>query len=461
MTTTPTGTDPGHGTDAGRPSSPGMGATADPVDSDCSVAARVAGPEVADPGLPGQGDGAERSGQSRADTVVRRRRVEGRQRRLTITQVILSLVLGAAFVALAFVGYRTSLRIGGGSADRITDPATAGYLAEPRPTPVDLFVVNAPDGSFASALLVVPDSSGAGGTIVPLPPSMVLPEVQGAPPAFVGELVKQSGLEGLRERLGVALGFRIASAEVVSPEALARLAGGSPVVIENVDNLIQRNPDGTETLRYPAGTVTLQPSELADFLAFQGADDPAPNQALRAQLVWEQLLAAATGADLSGLPEGERSEGTEAPGFGASLESLVAGEQHFDLLPMDKIPVPDSYFVAWMPDPEALGAFVADVVPLPQSPLPGARVSVALLNGTSDPEAISAAIPAIVRSGGEVTLVGNAESLELPTSRVVFSSPQAAETAQKIAVELGIPATEGKTVEGAVIDVVLGADKAG
>jgi hypothetical protein len=166
-----------------------------------------------------------------------------------VWQAVLSAVFVVAFAALALVGYRASLRIGGGSDDRITDPEAPGFVAEPKRSAVDLYVVTDEGGGFASALLVVPDSTGEGGTLVPVPPSLVLPEYQGAPPVFLADVFADSGLEGVRERLGIGLGFRIGSAEVVPPATLAQLTGGEDIVIENVDNLIERGADGTESLK--------------------------------------------------------------------------------------------------------------------------------------------------------------------------------------------------------------------
>lgn len=445
MTTTGTGPWDGPG--------PGSSGEADPE-------------PIADGGTPTPyplGDPGETPGETPVEAVVRRRRVEGRQRRITRLQAGLTLVFVVLLAGLAYLGYRTSLRIGGGSSDRITDPEAPGYLAEPRPTPVDLFVVTAEDGSFSSALLVAPDGSGEGGTAVPLPPSLVLPEYQGAPPVFLSDLYAESGLEGVQERLGIALGFRIASAEQVPASTLALLAGGEPIVIDNVDNLVQREADGSETLAYSAGELTLQPGELPGFLGFQGADDPAPNQALREQLVWEQLFGRAAGADLAGLPEGERSEGSQSPGFGQSLEALLAGETTFDLLPMDEVPVPDSYLVAWMPDAAALDLFAADLVPLPESPVPGARVATAVLDGTGPGgELVGSVVPVVVRNGGEVVLVGNADSFEVATTSVEYSTPEAAEVAGRMAAELGVSAVEAtEALEGAPVVVVIGADRAG
>ncbi|MEZ5237520.1 MAG: hypothetical protein R2716_00650 [Microthrixaceae bacterium] len=45
-------------------------------------------------------------------------------------------------------------------------------------------------------------------------------------------------------------------------------------------------------------------------------------------------------------------------------------------------------------------------LPLPTSPSPGRRAAVAILNGTTNTEAVSAAVPKVVAGGGEVAVVG-------------------------------------------------------
>lgn len=397
-----------------------------------------------------------------AEAVVRRRRVESRQRRLTTFQAMASVVFVALLGALAWVGYQASLRVGGGTDSRVTDPTEPGYVAEPRPTPVDLYVLTDPEGAFASALVVVSDGSGEGGTAVPLSPSFVVPEYEGSPPLFLRDVYEQGGVDGIRERLGVALGFGIDTAETVPSTALEQLAGGAPVEIDNVDNLVARNAEGTEELLYPAGPLTIEPEQIATFLSFEGADDPAPNQALRAEAVWEELLGRAASADLGDLPVGERSEGAQSPPFAEAVPSLVAGEVTFDTVPMARVPVPDSYFVAWMPDEENLGPFVARVVPLPRSPVPGARTAVALLNGTRGADSVPAAVPVVVAAGGEVALIGNASSLDVQTTTVEYGDPAAQSVAESIASDLGVSATPAAdSIEGASVRVVLGSDRAG
>lgn len=421
----------------------------------------------------GSGGSTERSADepvlpAAATAVVRRRRVQTRQRRLTIWLVVSSLLFVAVLVALAWFGYDASLRVGGGTEAKITDPDAPGYVAEPRPTPTDLYAVVDDDDALASVLVVVPDPEGTGGTAVPLPSSFsVPPGSDGEAPVTLGTVYSEGGIDALSERLGVALGFRFFSAETVPPATLAALVGDEPISVEIFDNLVALDPErpadtSADELRYPAGTVELAPEELTEFLGFEGRGDPPPNQALRARTLWEEVLDSAAGRDLGDLPSGERSEGSDGPGFGPAVQSLVDGDVTFDSVPVTEVPVPGTVFTAWMPDEGNLDGFVARVVPLPESPAPGVRPPVAVLDGTGGTASLPAVVPLVVRSGGEVAAVGNADSFDVAVSTVEYAGGSTVRSvAEGIAGELGIDATEADgTIEGAAIRVVIGADRA-
>ncbi len=421
---------------------------------------------------PRHDDASEVSLPPRARAVVRRRRMQARQRRITMWQVGVSVLFVVLLAALVFVGYNATLKVGGGTDSRVTDPAAPGYVAEPIPTPLDGYVVTDADGNFATALLIVADNSGEGGTLVALPPSFVVPEVEGSPPLFLRDLYNQDGLDGFKERLGLALGTSLDSVREVPAEAVQELAGGQPVVIDNPEPLVARNEDGTEEVRYPDGEVTIPPEDLVSFLSFEGTNDPAPNQALRSTEVWEQLLTGAKGTSHADLPDGDSSEGPAAPPFGKAVDILNAGDLAFDSVPMAKVPVPDTYYVAWMPDPAELNSFVARVVPVPRSPTPGRRPSVALLNGTTDPGATTTVFPLAVKAGGAVTLVGNASAFDIGTSTVQYMDPSGRAVAEALADELGVTATDGTAngdgssagasvpdTDGVAVRVVVGSDQ--
>lgn len=404
----------------------------------------------------------------RAEAVVRRRRVQARQRRVTRWQAGITGLFVVLLVALVFLGYQATLDVGGGSDTRISDPAAPGYLADPVPTPVDAYVVVDDEGHYASSLLVVPDGSGEGGKVVPIGTLLAVGDPDSPeedPVKFIRDVYDEGGMDAYRSELGSTLGFSIGSVHEVPASALEELAGGEPVEVDNPDPLIMPGDgEGGGEVRYPSGVLTIPAQDIAEFLAFEGADDPAPNQQLRVSQVWEQLLDRSGERSVGDIPENGSTEGSDSPGFGEALEILSAGEVTFDSVPLYRRPIPGSIIVvAWMADPQYLDKFVAHVVPLPVSPAPGRRTNVAILNGTSDTDAVSAAVPRVVSAGGEVSLVGNADSFDVGTTTVEYLYPDAREAAERIAGELGVTATEGSPPEdpefqGVSVEVVLGSD---
>lgn len=404
----------------------------------------------------------------RAEAVVRRRRVEARQRRVTKWQAASTGLFLVLLVVLVFFGYRAALEIGGGSDTRITDPEAPGYLADPVPTPVDAYVVLGDEGLYASSLLVVPDGSGEGGTVVPIGTILAIGDPQSTekdPVSFIRDIYDRGGMDAYRTEMGNALGFSIGSVHEVPEAVLEELAAGEPVDVENPDPLITPGTgEGVGEVRYPSGTLTIPPSDIAEFLAFEGADEPAPNQQLRVSQVWEQLIDRAGENPVDDLPENGSTEGADSPGFGEAVEILTAGEVTFDSVPLYRQPLPGNIIVvAWMVDTQYLDDFVARVVPLPVSPTPGRRTATAILNGTNDAEAVSAAVPRVVAGGGEVSLVGNAQSFDVGSTTVEYLYPDVRESAERIAAELGVEPSEGSPPEdpefqGISVKVVLGSD---
>jgi hypothetical protein len=381
---------------------------------------------------------------------------------LATTVVFLGLLAG-----LAFVGYRASLKITGGTSS-VTDPAAPGYVAEVQPTPVDLVAITDDEGGLAGAVIVTAGAGGKGGTVIPVPAELVLPSFQGSTDDSLSVAYGTGGIDGLRQRLGAALGFGFTSASEVpaaTVDSLAALVG--PITIENVDNLspaknrLQEGfqdteaADGTNEVRYPAGQLTLQPDEVVDFLAFEGEGEPVSNQALRHQAVWTALLAGLDGKDV-----------TEAGGAGSSelvelLPDLLAGDVTHDQLPIAEQAVPGTLFRVSVPDQAQLPAFTARTIPAPMAAYPGQRARVRILNGSTAPNATALVAPKVVAAGGMITAVGNADSFEEPTSRVEYLAAEARPAAEAVATALGLTAVESDSVEGGVdVSVVVGRDRA-
>jgi hypothetical protein len=105
--------------------------------------------------------------------------------------------------------------------------------------------------------------------------------------------------------------------------------------------------------------------------------------------------------------------------------------------------------------------FVARTVPFPTAATPGQRARVRLLNGTTNKNAAVLVAPKVVAAGGEISLIGNAESFDQPTTRVEYAVPEARAAAEAIATALGVKATKVAKGAGSVdVDVIVGRDKA-
>jgi LytR cell envelope-related transcriptional attenuator len=414
---------------------------------------------------PTQGSGAHGSAAADVDpsprpvvrSATRVRKARQRRRRATIVQSVLTVVFVVALVALGLVGWRSSLKLTGGRDLEVTDPAAPGYVAEVNPTTADLVAVTASDGSLATMLLLLGGEEDMPTTVVPISAWLTLWEFEDAPPASAHELFASGGLDALRLRLGVDLTFGATDAVTVAGSTFEELAQRiGPITVDLPDNVIVDAGNGGE-VRYPAGAVTLQPTDLLEFLSIRGDGEAEYSRALRLSQVWTELFAgsAAQGGTLEA-PAGSSDDALAAEILGG-LDGATA---QLELLPTKEIPLNVSPPVSLnQVDRDAMATWVPTYVPFPVSAYPGQRPTVDLLNGTTDPAAIEAVAPRVVTAGAEIALTGNAESFDVATSRVEYSSDATANAAEAIAAQLGLTATRTDDTTRAVdVTVVVGKD---
>ncbi len=375
---------------------------------------------------------------------VRRRRTTGWWAAATVLSVL-------AAGALAWLGWQASLQITGGT-PTVTDPSAPGYVAEVEPTPVELVAVEDGTGALAAVLIVVLEPDGSGGTVIPVSSRMFVLATETAPQLELDRVYEQGGLDGLRDRLGRAVGFGFTAATSVTAAELvevSELAG--PVEIDNFENLSPApsfddppvDPADAPII-YRSGPLTLDRSNVVDFLAIVGRGENVDNRSLRQQQVWEALLTALQGRDAS-----------EAGGsLGPVLADVLAGEYRFEQLPTVTLPQPDSIFVITVPDAATLPSFTARTIAAPVSAYPGQRPRTRILNGTSDPAALAPIGPRVVESGGLVASVGNAASFDEPATRVEWIAPAAEPVARRLAEELGAEAGPA-TVDPTLADIIV------
>jgi hypothetical protein len=411
--------------------------------------------------------------------VVRRRVARQRRkvRRLVGVQAGVTALFVVALVGLVLAGWNTALRITGGDSVEVTDPDAPGYVAAVRPTgvtliaftgepvlvpPADPATGGVPSGattpSLATMLLVI-ERSGGDRTLVPIPASITLWDFEDSVPADATTVFASGGIDVLRLRLGADLTFGTTSAVTAPVSMLDDLAASvGPVTISLPDDVLQAGADGEVMVRYPAGTLTLEPSAVAEFMSFPGLDESKANRALREQLVWEALLGAAGG---SGAPLTIPTLGEDAAAVAELIEDSVDPATRFELVPLTALPLfVDPPATIYRIDQAAMPTWVAAEVPFPVSAFPGQRARVELLNGTADDSALQLVAPTIVAANGEIAVTGNAESFDVAVSRVEYSSGKAQAAADQIAEALGVTATDTADLPADVdVVVVVGADK--
>lgn len=394
--------------------------------------------------------------------VVRQRVAKRRKarRRAVYVQTGFSVVAVVVLVALVVVGWKSAMRITGGRDELVTDPEAPGYVAEVRPTPVELVAITGDGGELISMLLVV--STTGRPSAVPLSPQLTLWEFEESPPGSAQEIFADGGLEALRLRLGADLGFGTTGGMVVPGSALVQLASTvGPLTITLADDVFAGEPDADPDdveLQYASGELELEPDVVDDFLAFVGYREPDPNRALRSGEVWQALLERVNPASAAALGEGEDLER-----FSELFGELAQGDVSFQVVPTTPL---ELYIVPPVIihrlDEEAMPDWASTHVPFPVAAFPGQLASVAVLDGTGQDGAIETVSPDVVGAGAQISLTGNAESFDVAATRVEYRAEQAKGAAEDIAEALGVQAQQVEEMRADVdVTVVVGKDLLG
>lgn len=365
-----------------------------------------------------------------------------------------SLLCAVALIALGWAGYDTSLEIRGGAAlNEVSDPAKPGYEARVKPTPTHLVIIVSDSGEVRELELLVGGAKG-GGSVVFVPGLMVV-NVDGHP-YNLAELAEAEGVPKLVEVVQATLGIAVSDAVEIGPDELTELfASAGPLELDNADAL--RSGD---EVRFPAGRLTLQPSDVPAYLAALNEGEPIVNRPFRAEQVWKAWmgkLSATSAPSLRPLPS---VDGESTVDISSLAKALASGSVDFEQLPVDRLVVPNmGGFAVYQPKADAIAELMATVVPFPGSAFPGQRARVRLLNGTKDPTAGLRAARPIVAAGGQIVVMGNAASFDVSKTAVEYNVESQKPAAEAIAAALGVGSVGSGTESDAVdVTVVVGAD---
>lgn len=402
--------------------------------------------------------------------------------------VLLGFIVAAALLADA--GLENALNIKDGKVTQVeTDPCKPGFLAEVDPTPTMLIIetdaTNEPIGLTALSL----GTDNKGGWVLQLPLETRLedgkflwqvwrealqstPTVATTPTGAststtrpptqatttVGPMSAESATAGktaMARAVGKLLGFSFATDVLVLPtKTLASLMAPALPMNLTLQTPVQKfSADGkSQTTEFQTGVNKVQ-SEAQIERLFEAVGPNATARLKRQGDLWSTWISA-----LRASPTAVAAVKPDSPALLNYINALVTGPSEFRLLPIDN----DVAYLGLLiidPDFAQTVTLAAQMVPFPLMIEPGARLRTALFNGTADCNLTLSAATRFVENGAQIDVLGNASTLDIAQSEVIYYSADLKSKVDLFAKSLGIDSVRFLDGESAVdITVTLGAD---
>lgn len=370
----------------------------------------------------------------------------------TVLSVLVLLGLFATGAGLVYAGtriIRTSTE--GEILSRESDPLAPGYEALVSSTPT-LVVIHDVDGLVEGLTVLTLSDPGAGGGGVVFVPTRVVADMPIFELAPIEAAYDLGTPELQAEVVGDVLTTGMEEHVVVDAERWAGLvAPVAPLRIDNPDDL---EVDGE--LRFPAGELELEAEDVGPYLAARSEGESDLGRLFRHETFWNAWLDAVAEAGGPDAVPGELEVG-----IGRFVRELAAGPHVIETLPVRTATLrgfdDEQVFRPVADDVEDL---VARLVPFPRSPRPGVRERVRILNGTEDLQAAQRLAPDLPPLGVEVSIVGNARSLDVEATTIAYVNPDHEDAARAIRDLLGVGEVliDPRPGDVADITVTLGAD---
>jgi LytR cell envelope-related transcriptional attenuator len=311
--------------------------------------------------------------------------------------------LTAAGVVLAIAGLSTVRNSTAGRYGETLAPDDPGYQAHVVPTPTMAVLHRGTDGDLVGAFLLALEPGDDGGTVIGVPPSTIVPGAAGDE-ATIAEVYRDEGPDAAAQALGVIVTVAVGEHVEVDDTQWARLVDPVGPVEVTLDE-----PVG----EWPAGPVALEPDAVGRFLAAQAGGDSDLDRLDRQELFWNAWLPLVGRGGADALP------GEVDTGIGRFVRGIAQGAGSATALPVAR--EDDGDLVRFRPDAGRVRDLVSRTVPYPTSASPGARISVRLLNGTRDGDLTTRAARVLVAGGAEISVAGNAASLDVGETSLVYT----------------------------------------
>jgi hypothetical protein len=260
----------------------------------------------------------------------------------------------------------------------------------------------------------------------------------------------------VRQAAAGLLGTSFDDAIQVGDERLGQLV--APVTPLQFDNPDDVSADNLDDVRFAAGPVALDAAQVGPYLEARNRNESDLARLVRQQGLWTAWIDAIRNSTDPGVVPGEVTSG-----IGRFLRGLATGAVQYAALPVDPPTTPaDGAPETFTADVEAVQQLLADLVPFPTSPAPGDRIRVRLLDGAQVGSTRAFALRDLVVAGGEIAVIGNAETFDNATTSIVYYDPINKDSAETVRDALGLGTVELQQADSDTIDVtvILGSDYA-
>jgi hypothetical protein len=263
-----------------------------------------------------------------------------------------------------------------------------------------------------------------------------------------------AGKAAMASAVGHLLGFSFPTGAIVLPtKTLATLMTSAMPITYTLQTAVQtEGPKGLQQL-FGAGVIKIQ-KETDVVQLFETVGPDGPQARLKRQSdMWNAWIDA-----LQASPTALAALKSDMPELITYINALASAPSEYRRMPIaDEVP----YLGLYVIEPEAaqLATLAAQMVPFPVMIEPGARLRTALFNGTANCDLTLSAATRFVENGAQIDVLGNANTLDVPRSEVIYYDSALKTRVETFARSLGIDTVRLLEGESAVdITVTLGAD---
>jgi len=288
----------------------------------------------------------------------------------------------------------------------IIDPDAPGYETFVNSTPSHLSMIESSNGSLVSVSIISLFPNDEGGSLVVLPPELVISEE-----ITLKQIYEADSSEGVEFVISEFVNIGFDSVAVLKDdfwvEHFSRI-GSLPITIE--DSLtISENEE--QVVVFESGNVTVPAEQIGEFLAWINEGESPYNRWLRHQNFWVAWV-----SELATRSNGPVQSDSEEE-FLRMINGLSNGEMVLlELELLEREDTSDSFSI----DQNRAEELLLQMIPFPKAAYAGSRAKIKLLDGVGDLDLPNGYVPSLVSVGGQIMLLGNAESYGVETTQIIY-----------------------------------------